>query len=241
MTQPTNTTEFQNYYSALLPLQFQKPNAIATIETEVYPVLMPQDGGLVTDNEGDIVTDSEGYPVTVLDPDAAPILPLALLPAFNLATAVGQQLQFIAEGIGAKNYGYNLSGQYVTLPDSQYRLLLAAVQGKNYLVATTAAIQAFVAQYFSGIMRVRDETEMRVSYTYLAPLGSLPWAELFISQGFLPRPLGVEMGLIIGTAFWGCITYSIPTPPSWIRPGCTYSAPVTSPTPILLYSDGLTP
>ncbi len=240
MTQPTNTTEFQNYYSALLPLQFQKPNAIATIETEVYPVLMPQDGGLVTDNEGDIVTDSEGYPVTVLDPDAAPILPLALLPAFNLATAVGQQLQFIAEGIGAKNYGYNLSGQYVTLPDSQYRLLLAAVQGKNYLVATTAAIQSYVAQYFSGILRVKDELDMRMSYQVL--VSSIPnWVALFISQGFLPRPLGVALSLTTTVSFFGCITYSNPTPAAWVKSACTYSAPVTSSFPILLYSDGLTP
>lgn len=213
--------ELIDYYANLLPKQYvTQPNAFATIELLAELGLMPQNIGV--------------------DINADPILPLAIIPAFNIQTAVGQQLEFMAESIGGSRYGTNLSGQAVTLNDSDYRLLLQAVQARNYLRATTAEIDSFISRFFSGILRVRDEQEMRMSYTYLATLGTQNWAELFITQKFLPRPLGVEMDFVIGANFFGCRTY-LNGPPSWVRPACTYSAPVSSPTPILLYSDGITP
>lgn len=237
-----NATELTEYYGNTLIKEYvTQPNAYSTIQLLAYIGLMPQDGGIVYDVDGSVVTDL-GNPVTVLDPNSAPILPLAIIPAFDIATAVGQQLEFIAEGIGAVNSGLNLLGQFVILDDTNYRLLLQAAQARNFLVSTTAAIQAFVARFFSGILRVKDELNMRMSYQLLVPAGSVPWVDLFISQGFLPRPLGVEMSLSTDPiSFFGCISYSDPTPESWVRPACTYSVPVTSASPVLLYSDGLQP
>src|SRR5579872_1029374 len=99
-----NTTQLTEYYTNTLPKEYvTQPNAYATIGLLAYVALMPQDGGVVTDpSDGSVVTDpSTGAPVTVLDPNASPILPLAIIPAFDITTAVGQQLNFIAEGIGA--------------------------------------------------------------------------------------------------------------------------------------------
>lgn len=239
-----NTTQLTQYYGNTLIKEYvTQPNAYSTAQLLAYIALMPQDGGVVYNpGDGSVVTNVDGSPVTVLDPDAAPILPLAIIPAFDIATAVGQQLEFIAEGIGAVNSGLNLSGQFVTLNDTNYRLLLQAVQGRNFMVATTESIQAFIALFFSGILRVKDELNMRMSYQLLVPIGSLPWVELFITQGFLPRPLGVEMSLSINpVSFFGCISYLEPIPNAWVKPACTYSAPVTSSTPVLLYSDGIQP
>ena len=234
--------ELLQYYANTLPKQYVTlPNAYQTIEALAYIGVMPQDGGLVYDIEGNVVTDPfTRTVVTVEDINDKPILPLAIAPAFNIATAVGQQLDFLAEGIGAIRSGNLISGQAVTLNDSDYRLLLQAVQARNYLRATLAQIQAFVARYFPGILRVTDQLNMGMSYNLLIPLGSLPWVELFITQGFLPRPLGVQMSFTAAILFFGCRTY-LESPTSWVLPACTYSAPVSSPTPVLLYSDGLIP
>ncbi len=135
-----NTTQLCAYYSNTLPAEYRtQPNAYATIGLLAYVALMPQDGGVVTDpSDGSVVTNIDGSPVMVLDPNASPILPLAIIPAFDITTAVGEQLNFIAEGIGASRFGLLISGQAVTLDDTHYRLLLQAVQARNFLVATTA-------------------------------------------------------------------------------------------------------
>lgn len=234
-------TELLEYYSDTLPKEYlEQPNAVATIQALAYLGLLPQDGGLVYDLDGNVVTDVDGSPVTVYNIDDRPILPLAIIPAFDINTAVGEQLRFIAEGTGAKSSGYNLSGQFVELSDDEFRLLLKAVSARNYMRATTQAITSFIFQFFPDILRVKDNLSMHMSYLYLVPLGSLPWVELFITQGFLPRPLGVASVLIYGfptdSVFFGLRTY-LTGPPSWIRPACTYSAPVASTRPVLLYSD----
>ncbi len=88
-----------------------------------------------------------------------------------------------------------------------------------------------MTRFFSSILRVKDELGMRMSYQLLIPAGSLPWVDLFITEGFLPRPLGVELSLTTTTVmFFGVRTYTEP-PESWVKPACTYTAPVASATP----------
>lgn len=209
------TYDLLSYYDQLLPAQYRsQPKAVATIDTLAALALMPQGGNVVVDNEGDPTFDSHGNVIT--DSPFGEILPLAVSEAFDIKTAEGQQLQFIGESIGAKNQGYNLSGQYVVLSDSDYRLLLQAAGAKNFLRATLPQIVKFMVQFFTGIMTVTDLRFMHMSFTYLQPLGSLPWAELFITQGFLPIPLGVGYSLIKPTVptgpFFGFTSTVEPAP-----------------------------
>lgn len=237
-----NVTQLTEYYSNLLPLEYKtQPKAAATIQALAYMGLLPQDGGVVYDLDGDVVTDVDGAPVTVFDPDNFEILPLAITSAFDIQTAEGQQLQYIAEAIGAKSLGYNLSGQLIQLTDDEYRLLLQAASARNYLRATLKEIDYFINFWFPGILRVKDELGMHMSFVYLAELGALPWVELFITQGFLPRPLTVAMVVVNpfpATTLFGFRTY-LAGPAPWVAPVCTYTDPVTTTDPVLTYSDFL--
>ena len=240
MSFPDTTSQYGTYYADLLPAQYRTmPKARATIKTLADLAIMPQGGNYLLDQNYNPLTDSNGNYLT--DQSLEPIMPLALANAFDVTTATGQQLQFLAQLVGCVNNGYNLSGQFVTLTDAQFSLLIQAKGAYNRLRGTTQAIQNFIAQYFSGILRVSDDLNMKMTYTFLIPLNSLPWVELFITQGFLPRPLGVRMGTIIypSGVYFGFCTYWAPAP-SWVAPMCTYSSPVTAPTnPILLYSESI--
>lgn len=190
--------ELISYYANLLPSQYvTQPNAYQTIQDLAYIALMPQDGGIVYDMSGNVVTDPfTRTVVTALDIDDAPILPLAIAPAFDIQTAVGQQLQFLAEAVGITNAGFNLLGNWVVLTDAQFRQLLQAGSGRNYLRATLPAIIQFIKTYFSTSLQVTDDLYMHMTYYYSEVLGSDPVTELFITQGLLPRPLGVGMNVI---------------------------------------------
>lgn len=195
MNQPTTTAEYLAYYSSLLPSQYgQQPNAVATIQLLAALALMPQGGNVLTDNEGNILFDNEGNVIT--DSDYGELMGLALGEAFNINNAVGQQLQFLGLLVGVEDSGYNLSGQYVTLSDDDYRKLILAVAGWNQLRGTNQAVDVFINQYFNGILTYTDQLNMGMSFTYLPVLGSVLWAELFITGKFLPRPLGVQANIV---------------------------------------------
>jgi len=234
------TDEILEYYANLLPAEYRsQPNAYATIQTLAALGLFPQGGNVVTDPQTGDPLFNNGQ--LVIDSPYGELLPLALQKAFDIQTAVGQQLDYLAKPIGAKRSGYTLSGQWVTLGDSDFRLLLQAAGAKNFLRATTKAITTFVSQFFQGLLRVTDNLGMHMTFTYLSSLGSHIWIELFISQGFLPSPLGVSAGeVIIGTNFFGFRTSTTP-PPSWVRPFCLSMAPVHSSTPLLLSTDRVAP
>jgi hypothetical protein len=231
--------QYIDYYANLLPAEYRSlPNAFATIETLAALGLLTMGGDVVVDPaSGDPVFDMGEL---VVDGPYTGILPLALAQAFNIQTAVGQQLQFLGETIGAVNSGLNLSGQFVTLSDSDYRLLLQAVSARNFLRATNAAIDTFLQKFFPGIITVQDMGFMHMSVQYKASLGSKLWAELFITQGFLPRPLGVAASAVVIASgpFFGLRRY-LSGPQATVRPICTYTAPVASPAPLLKYTSAL--
>jgi hypothetical protein len=188
-----NTQEYINYYIGLLPMEYQLPNAQGTIGALAELALMPQGHNVVTDSDDDIVFSGDDV---VYDSDYGEIMPLAIPQAFVLANAEGQQLQFLGKIVGAQNFGLNLSGQFITLTDAQYRLLIYAVAARNQLRATNGNIDVFLNQYFSGILTVTDQLGMAMTFNYLPEFGTVPWAELFITQGYLPRPLGVQANIV---------------------------------------------
>ena len=186
------TQDYISYYQGLLPMEYQLPNAQGTIATLAELALMPQGHNVVVDGEGNIVFSGDDV---VYDSPYGEIMPLAIPQAFVLATAVGQQLQFLGRIGGAQNYGLALSGQFVTLTDDEYRLLIYAVAARNQLRATNGKIDVFLNQYFSGILEVTDQLGMAMSFNFIPQIGTVLWAELFITQGYLPRPLGVQANI----------------------------------------------
>ena len=233
MSFPDNTEQYETYYADQLPAQYRTfPNARATIKALADLAIMPQAGNYLTDQNFVPLTDENGNYLT--DQSPGEIMPLALLNAFDVTTAVGQQLQYLAQLVGCSNSGYNLSGQFVKLSDNQFRILIIAKGAYNRLRGTTPAIQNFISTYFSGILRVSDDLNMQMTYTYLVSLGSLPWSELFITQGFLPRPLGVNMGpLVLGGNFYAFVTSINTIASAWQKPFCTSTAVVSATNPIL--------
>lgn len=189
--QTQTTPQLLAYYSNLLLAEYKsQPRAVQTIQTLAALALMPEGGNVVTDPATGDPLFQDGQ--LVVDGPYGTLLPLALQAAFNLPTAQGQQLQFLAEATGAKNAGYNLSGQWTVLSDADFSKLIQAVVARNFLVATNSNIDAFMAEFFSGVMTSYDQLNMAMSFQFLKPLGTTLWAELFITQGFLPNPVCVS-------------------------------------------------
>ncbi|HVN66754.1 MAG TPA: DUF2612 domain-containing protein [Candidatus Sulfotelmatobacter sp.] len=219
------TDELLAYYANLLPAQYRtQANAVQTIETLAALALMPQGGNVMVDGNGDPMFNNGQL---VVDSPYGLLLPLAVAQAFNIATAEGQQLQFLAQQIGAKNSGFNLSGEFVTLADPDFRLLLQAAGARKFMRATGANIDTFLNQFFSNFLTITDNLNMHVSYTYTADLGSKNWAELFITQGFLPTPLAVGYTIIrlpaVGPYFG--FQSTVQQAPSWVSGLCSAADP----------------
>ncbi len=174
----TTGTDLAAYYSSLLISQYRwKPKAVATIQADAIPWIMPL---AANDN---------------------PLL-LAIQNAFNLPTAVGVQLDVLGKYIGAKRQQQCFSGP-ITLDDDTYRELLFVVAQRRTLRADTASIQAFIVNNFGGDIQVVDAFRMQMVYYYKVQPGVNIVAECFIKMGLLPSPLGVDLQLYHESDFFG--------------------------------------
>lgn len=238
-----NFTQLLAYYKNLLIRQYNGlRKASETIGALVAPVLIPQNGGFVTDNEGDIVTDNEGWPITVLDPNAQPIIPLAIQQAFNIQTALMAQLIILGKYVGVVPTGQDFSG-FVTLTQSQFQQLIAIASARNILRGTTFAINFFISAFFTGTLTVVDDLNMHMTYFYAAQFGSNIVAEFFIKAGLLPKPLAVGQSIVytypyVGEKFFG-FAYDNQPAQSYISPISTDTVPLTG--HVLIDSDFIYP
>jgi hypothetical protein len=173
------TSELINYYANLLILQYiGKPKAYATIQAIVGPVIMNQ-------------------------------LPLAVQNAFNMdGTAVGVQLDVLGKYAGVTRNGYGLTGQPITLDDTDFFTLIKLAILTNSAGSDLNTIQSLIAIYFPGELFVFDHKEMRMSYYINSSVGSQNLIELFITEGLLPKPMGVQLAAPIYSApleFFGMV------------------------------------
>lgn len=215
------TTEIIQYYVNLLIIEYATlPRARATIETQVTPVVMPQ--------------------ADINDPT----LPLAVLDGFNLFgdnIAVGAQLDVIGKYVGASRIGYNLSMQ-VILSDAEYLKLIHFAILYNNNGSSLADIQAIIAEVFPGEMFVYDYTNMHMSYLISSSAGSKNLFEMMITQGFLPRPMGVMLDSVVYapvdvTKLFRLRTYAAAAPVG-SSPMNTYASYSLN-SPMLSYADAL--
>jgi hypothetical protein len=179
------TQEIIEYYANLLIIQYVgKPKAYATIETLVDPVVMDQ-------------------------------LPTQVLNGFNLLgddTAVGIQLDILGKYAGVVRTGYTFSGP-ITLNDADFLSLIKMATVQNSAGSSLADIQNLLVTFFPGQILVFDYQNMQMSYLVSTDLGSQQLLQLFILQGLLPKPMGVQLSLIIYapdvTNFFGFRTYPL--------------------------------
>jgi hypothetical protein len=219
------TQEIIDYYAGLLIRQYLGlTKATLNIEALVGPLLVPQGHDILTDNDGEPLKDNDGD--LLFTNTTEPIIPLAIAQAFDINTAIGNQLLLIGKYVGVSNQGQDFSG-FITLNDDQYRQIMKIVAVRNILKGTTFAINNFIFEFFSDVLQVIDDLAMHMTYFYSAEIGQNIVAEFFIKAGLLPKPLAVGRSIVYtfpytGQKFYG-FRRALTPPPSYISPVSTTS------------------
>lgn len=181
------TQELIDYYANLLILQYLgKAKAYATIQTLVTPVIMDQ-------------------------------LPTQVQDAFNLTgvnLAVGAQLDILGKYQNVSRNGFGFEGQPITLDDDDFRSFILMATIRNNAGSSLAEIQDLIHTFFPEQMMVFDYQNMQMSYLVAASIGSPELIQMFVTEGLLPKPMGVGLSVVIYapviTEFFGFRTYSLP-------------------------------
>lgn len=181
-----------------------------------------------------------------IDPVVASIeqtLPLAVQDAFNLIgdnPAVGDQLDILGKYAGVSRIGIGFNGQIITLTDADFLTLIQMAIVTNNSDASLETIQNLLAEFFPENILVFDYQNMRLSYLISTAIGSLDLVQLFITEGLLPKPLGVQLAITIYTPtitdFFGFRTYDLPAVNA--KPFNTYDL-YNETWPWLSYDDGI--
>lgn len=150
---------------------------------------------------------------TLVTPVIMNQLPLQVQDAFALETAIGVQLDVFGKYVGVTRYGNGFNGP-ITLDDADFRQLIKLAILQNNASSSLATIQQLIGVYFSGKILVFDYQNMHMSYLINANDISLDLVELFITEGLLPKPMGVQLAITIYTPFidslFGFGSYEIP-------------------------------
>lgn len=196
--------ELQQYYANLLVLQYLgQDTAYDTIEAVVAGPIMNQlplavEMGFVI---GDTVIDGVLYP-----------------------GAVGVQLDILGKYAGVTRNGFDLAGNPVTLNDMDFTTLIKLATVTNSAGSSLATIQALLHQYFANQIFVYDGADMQLSYLISSSVGNQSLIELFVTEGLLPKPMGVQLAEIIYipiVSLFGFQTYDTVAPA--YSPVTTYS------------------
>lgn len=189
------TQDLIDYYANLLILQYVgMPKAYATIQTLVSGPIMGQPS------------------------DPTTTLPVAVQNAYNInpafgPTAVGVQLDVIGKYAGVSRNGIGVTGNSITLTDGDFLALIQMAIIRNNSGSSLQTIQEQLNQFFPGNILVFDYSNMHMSYLISTAIGSINLIQLFITEGLLPKPMGVQLGSIIYTAiidaFFGMTEYSL--------------------------------
>jgi hypothetical protein len=171
------------------------------------------------------------------------ILPLAVLNSYNLIgpnPAQGVQLNVLGKYAGVTRSGYGFQGTPITLNDTDFLTLIQMAIIKNSAGSSLSTIQVLLAQFFPTEVLVFDYQNMQMSYLISSSIGSQNLVQLFVSEGLLPKPMGVALAPPIYapviTQFFGFRTYVLP--PFHSEPFNSYSSYQTN-WPWLTYADAV--
>ncbi len=159
--------------------------------------------------------------------------------AFNIDDALGDQLDVLGDYVGVTRTAQTSSGP-ITLDDDDFRVLIRMAVLTNSAQSDLSSIQDFLFAFFNGQMRVFDYQNMRMNYMMTTDLGSIDLVEMFIAQGLLPRPMGVQLSIIFApdiNNFFGFVSYESPVALN-ISPFNTYEDYQTD-RPWLLYENSI--
>lgn len=155
--------------------------------------------------------------ITIVETDV--ILPLAIQDGFNIdaslgPVAVGAQLDIIGKYQGVVRSGQGFNGP-VSLDDADFLTMIQFAIIRNSSNSDLETIQALMFQYFPNQVLVFDYRNMRMSYLISGSIGSQDLIQLIVTEGLLPKPMGVGNTVIYYpdiTKFFGFVTYDNPTP-----------------------------
>lgn len=140
-------------------------------------------------------------------------LPLAVQNAFDLETAIGVQLDVIGKYVGVRRSVFDFTGP-INLDDDDFRTLIKIAIIKNTFGSSLSVIQDLLFQFFEGDLLVFDFQNMHMGYFFNSIIGSRQLAEVFVRSNFLPKPMGVELAVLIYAPninnFFGFRTYELP-------------------------------
>lgn len=136
---------------------------------------------------------------------------LDVLNAFDLETAVGQQLDILGKYIGlSRQVKIFLPNQTTRLNDDDYRTLFKLKLITNNGRASTGEIKKSLYELFPDTIRVYDNRDM--SYTYFVSDTLQDLMTIIVSEELLPLPMSVEYRLIFVskdvTKFFGFSNYT---------------------------------
>lgn len=176
---------------------------------------------------------------TLVAPVIMDQLPTQVQDAFDLGSAIGVQLDVIGKYAGVSRYGYNFSGP-ITLSDADFTILIRLAILQNASGSSLADIQNIINIYFAGIIKVFDHLGMRMSYFFDSDFGSSDLAQLFVRQGRLPKPMGVQLAALTYAPeldeFFGFRTYGAA---AYQVEGVNFYADYNMDRPWLNYGNGL--
>ena len=168
-------------------------------------------------------------------------LPIAVMNAYDINTAVGVQLDVLGKYTGVSRSGFGFSGP-ITLDDDEFRQLITMATITNNSGSSLATIQQLLNQFFPNEVLVFDYKNMRLSYYVNSSIGSQDLVQLFITEGLLPKPMGVQLSSVVYgpdlTHFFGFRTYDAAAVNN--SPFNTYDN-YNMNSPWLSYSDGIIP
>jgi hypothetical protein len=190
------------------------------------------DGLLTLSIVGNTLLDTHSAPVTVTLSPIGVQLPLQIQSAFNLTgsdTAIGVQLDIIGKYVGVTRTGVGFNGP-ITLDDADFLTLIQMGIIRNRSGSSLLTIQLLLNQFFAGQVYVFDYANMQMSYLINTGVGSQDLIDLFVTEGLLPRPMGVGLSVIAAPVinkFFGFGSYSA-DPSPLVTPFNSYSAYDTS-------------
>lgn len=110
--------------------------------------------------------------------------------------AYGSQLDTIGKYVGVSRNGFSPSGP-ITLSDSDFFQLIQLGIIVNNFGSSLAQIQSLLYNFFQGHILVFDYQNMQMSYVINSGFFSNDLIYCFISEGLLPKPMGVLLSSVI--------------------------------------------
>jgi hypothetical protein len=142
-------------------------------------------------------------------------LPTQVMNAYNLIgtePAEGVQLDVLGKYAGVRR-----TGSGITLDDTNFLSLIRMAIARNNSGSSLADIQNILNTFFPGQVIAFDYQNMHMSYLISSAVGNQDLIKLFISEGLLPKPMGVALSVIIYapviSMFFGFCQYDVPVNP----------------------------